>query len=82
MAYPTEPKIRKIRTDGERVRGILQRARTTATEMTGNPKGSNVELCKDIRRAMEKYAEASKLIKEAEGILEGPERILLNRKRK
>lgn len=82
MARPTEPKIRKLRTDLEKIESKLRQLRSIATDMTVNPKGSDVELCRQVKAAVASLVTATEQCRDARAALEAPERILRNRRSK
>ncbi len=79
---PTEPKIRKIRGDLDKMRAKLHSLKALTLEMSVNPKGADVEICKQLRRAVDCMSAAAAGVSEAAASLESPERVLANRKRK
>lgn len=79
---PTEPKIRKIRSDLDKMRAKLHSLKALTLEMSVNPKGADVEICKQLRTAVDHMAAASEGVLSAQAELESPERLLANRRRR
>ena len=80
MARPTEPKVRKIRSDLDKLLTKLQQLRSTTIDMTINPKGSDVEICKALKSANEDMVTAAEALRRADSTLQAPERLLANRR--
>lgn len=82
MARPTEAKIRKAREDLDKLRLKVNAVAANLRVMSADPRGSDVEICKCLKRLADDLSASGLGLADTATSLEGPEGILRNRRAK